>query len=381
MSLYVLKFGGSSVATPARIKHVSEIISKIVSAGNRVAVVTSAMQGTTNRLIDLAKSFSDTTFNREYDAIISTGEQVAAGLLAMSLNSIGFPAKSFNAWQIPIKTTNNYSNAEIIEVNKDKILKEIELGIIPIITGFQGISENFDICTIGRGGSDATACAIANTIKADECLIYTDVDGVYSADPRIVLNAKKIQEVSYDDMIALATWGAKVLQTKSTLIAKKYNVNLKVLSSFSEGSGTQVSKKTKYICQNNITGIAHNLELSLLSFKDEKNHSDILTLIKPFSTIDLGGLFLIHKASQTDLKIFLEEKLVQFEIDNDIGITTIVGNFEFNNTILDRILEISKANNITLKHKFCSQNSISLITPFQQTENFVNLLHKEFFES
>lgn len=381
MSLYVLKFGGSSVATPARINHVSEIISKIVSNGNRVVVVTSAMHGTTNRLIDLAKSFTDTTFNREYDAVISAGEQIAAGLLAMSLNSLGYPAKSLNAWQIPIKTTNNYSNAEISEVNKNRILEELGNGVIPVITGFQGISEDFDICTIGRGGSDATACAVANSINANECLIYTDVDGVYSADPRIVLNAKKIQEISYDDMIELATWGAKVLQAKSTLIAKKYKVNLKVLSSFSEGLGTKVSEKTKYIADNNITGIAHNLELSLLSFKNKKIHSDILTLMKPFNTINLGDVFLIHKTSQTDLKTLLEERSIQFKIDNDIGVTTIVGDFKHNNTALNKVLEIVSKNGIVLKYNLSSSNSLSLITPFQQTENFVNLLHKEFFEN
>lgn len=380
MALYVLKFGGSSLATPARIKHVSEIISKLISNGNRVVVVTSAMQGTTNRLIDLTKSFSDTTFNREYDAVISTGEQIAAGLLAMCLNSIGYPAKSLNAWQILIKTTGNYSNAEISEVNKNKILEEVEKGIIPVITGFQGISENFDICTIGRGGSDATACAIANSINADECLIYTDVDGVYSADPRIVLNAKKIHEISYDDMIELAIWGAKVLQAKSTLIAKKYNVNLKVLSSFSEGSGTNVSNKTEYISNHNITGITHNLELSLLSLKNKKNHSDILNLIKPFNIINLGDEFLIPKASQTDLKALLAEKTINFEIDNDIGVTTIVGNFKFNKDILNKVSEITKKYEIILKRTLTSISSISLITSFQQTESFVNLLHKEFFE-
>lgn len=377
MSLYVLKFGGSSVATPIRIKNVSEIISKFVSNGDRVVVVTSAMQGTTNHLIDLAKSFSDTTFNREYDAIISTGEQIAAGLLALSLCSMGYPAKSLNAWQIPIKTTDNYSNAEILEVNRDKLLEDVENGVIPVITGFQGISEGFDICTIGRGGSDATACAVANAIDADECLIYTDVDGVYSADPRIVLNAKKIPEISYDDMIELATWGSKVLQSKSTLIAKKYNVNLKVLSSFSEGPGTKVTNKTTYISDKNITGIAHNLELSMLSLN---NPLDI-RLLQQFSVIDSGKGFLIQKASQNDLKAFLEESSIEFEIDNDIGTTTIVGKFESKEDILKKISEITDKNGITLKHSLFSPNSVSLITPFQQTEKFVNLLHKEFFDN
>lgn len=380
MALYVLKFGGSSVATPTRIKHVSEIISKLVSNGNRVVVVTSAMQGMTDHLIELAKSFVNTTFNREYDAIISTGEQIAAGLLAMCLNSIGYAAKSLNAWQIPIKTTNNYSNAEISEINKNKILEEIEKGIIPVITGFQGISKSLDICTIGRGGSDATACAVANSINADECLIYTDVDGVYSADPRIVLNAKKIQEISYDDMIELAKWGAKVLQAKSTLIAKEYNVNLKVLSSFSEGSGTKISNRTNYISNNSITGIAHNLELSLLHFNNEKDYSNSLDLIKSFNIIDIRHGFLIPKTSQSDLKTFLEKNSMNFKIDNDIGVTTIVGDFNTEKIILNKIFEIAKRNEIILKRTLPTTNSISLITSFQQTESFVNLLHKEFFE-
>lgn len=381
MSLYVLKFGGSSVATPARINHVAEIVSNVISHGNRAVVVTSAMQGTTDRLIELTKSFSETVFNREYDAVISAGEQVAAGLLAMALNSIGIPAKSLNAWQIPINAINNHSNAEIQKVNKQKILEEVDKGMVPVITGFQGISDDLDIYTIGRGGSDATACAVANSIDADECLIYTDVAGVYSADPRIVLDAKQLQEVSYDDMIALATWGAKVLQAKSTLIAKRYSVNLKVLSSFSNERGTRVSNTTQYINSNNVTGIAHSLGFALCSIIKQSDYEKSLELTKHFNTINFDTHFLFPKFSQSDLKSILEKNSIEFQIDNNIGTTSLVGNFNVGKDMPNKVLDIAMQNNITVKYKVCSANVISLITSFQETETFVNMLHKEFFEN
>ena len=274
MELCVLKFGGSSVATAARIKRVAEIIAKLKKEGQQVVVVTSAMQGVTNNLVEMTRFFSESSFNREYDAIVSTGEQIAAGMLAMALQSIGISAKSFAAWQIPIEVSGPYSDAKIVKVDAEKIRETVSHGIVPVITGFQGISKNGDVCTIGRGGSDATACAIAKWINADECLIYTDVDGVYTADPRIALDARKIEEISYDDMVELASWGAKVLQKKSTLIAKEYNVKLKVLSSFSGNSGTVVSDQTKCVFPH-IVGIAHNLDLFALytQSSDEDAHS------------------------------------------------------------------------------------------------------------
>ena len=209
MSLYVLKFGGSSVATTARIAHVAGVIADFVDKEHGVVVVTSAMQGVTNRLIELTKAFTDSPISREYDAIISSGEHVAAGLLALALNSRDISAKSLTAWQVPITVSGTYSDASISQVSAEKIFEMLSQGIIPVITGFQGISANGDVCTIGRGGSDATACAVANAIHADECLIYTDVDGVYTADPRKVPNARKLDVITYDEMLELATLGAE----------------------------------------------------------------------------------------------------------------------------------------------------------------------------
>lgn len=382
MSLYVLKFGGSSVATPTRIKHVSEIVSKLVSEGHRVVVVTSAMQGVTNQLIDLTKSFSDSSFNREYDAVVSSGEQVAAGLLALSLNSIGLKAKSLNAWQVPIKITGEFSNATISDVDEKKLINDINHGIIPVITGFQGISKNGDIKTIGRGGSDATACAVSKAIDADECLIYTDVDGVYSADPRIVLSSKRILEVSYGEMIELATNGAKVLQAKSTLIAKQYEVNLRVLSSFSEGTGTKITKKTDYVSKHNIAGIAHDLNLFLLKFSDFIDFKDILEKTRQFEPILLStDSFLFPKSSKSELKSLLNNLDFSFDIDNDIGVVTIVGEgIGKNEFILDNIKSNAENYSLKIKEISISKISISVIVPFQQTELFVNILHKCFFE-
>lgn len=382
MSLYVLKFGGSSVATPTRIKHVSEIVSKLVSKGNRVAVVTSAMQGVTNQLVDLTKSFSEYSFNREYDAVVSSGEQVAAGLFALSLNSIGINAKSLNAWQIPIKITGDFSNATISDIDEKKLMNDIDNGVIPVITGFQGISENGEIHTIGRGGSDATACAVSKAINADECLIYTDVDGVYSADPRIVLNSKRISEVSYDEIVKLASHGAKVLQAKSTLIAKQYEVNLRVLSSFSDGIGTKITKKTDYVSRYKIAGIAHDLNLFSVKFSDFINLEDILEKTKQFEPILLtGGSFLFPKSFQNEIKSALHNFGFSFEIDNDIGVVTIVGKeIEKNNFVLNNIKSNIKNHSLNLKEISISEMSISIIVPFQQTEFLVNILHGYFFE-
>ena len=380
MSLYVLKFGGSSVATTARIKNVADIVSGFVKKRDRVVVVTSAMQGVTNNLIELTKAFSDSPFNREYDAVISSGEQVAAGLLALALNSSGFKAKSMNAWQLEIKTKGEYSESEIIGVDEKTIFQELDYGIIPVVTGFQGISKDRDICTIGRGGSDATACSIARAIGADECLIYTDVDGVYTADPRVVLNAQKLSEISYDDMIELASWGAKVLQTQSVIIAKEYGANLRVLSSFSDGAGTNVSKRTKHVLKHQIVGIAHNFDYFTLRVEDHKKAKE---LIGSFIAEDFGS-FLISKNFQNEAKEILTEKGIDFEIDNDVGLVTIVRDLNGESSIEKETLGfIDKAiENINVQNPdiIIRNRSISIRVPFQQTIPFVNELHKLFFD-
>ncbi|GHT89164.1 hypothetical protein FACS1894113_3480 [Alphaproteobacteria bacterium] len=276
MALYVLKFGGSSVATTARIRKSAEIVANVRNRGHLVAVVTSAMQGVTNQLIDVAKAFCDSFVNREYDAIISSGEQVAAGLFALCLGSIGISAKSMLGWQIPIRTSGFFSQGFISSVNKDVILNEILTnGTTPVIAGFQGISDENEIMTIGRGGSDATACAVSCAIGADECFIYTDVDGVYTADPRVVLNSKRLTQISYDEMLVLASLGAKVLQDKSVCIAKQCGVKLRVLSSFSEGGETIVTNETTYQNDRKIAGIAHNTSVCIINISGDFNGSEL----------------------------------------------------------------------------------------------------------
>ncbi|MDR2666992.1 MAG: hypothetical protein LBB34_02660 [Holosporales bacterium] len=383
MSLYVAKFGGSSIATPVRIERVCRIISRLISAGHRIVVVTSAMQGITNQLIELTRSFGSCAFDREYDAVISSGEQVAAGLLAICLCSIGFKAKSLNAWQVPIGVNGEFSNATICSVEGQTIINILNDGIIPIITGFQGISDKMDICTIGRGGSDATACAVAKTIDADECLIYTDVNGVYSADPRIVLPAKRLSEVAYDDMLALADGGAAVLQAKSILIAKEHNVKLRVLSSFSKNGETRVTEQTNYVSiRHKVAGIAHNFALSIVAFNDDSAISKVINHLQHVDLIQIerSNFFLLPKSQQCELEKFLNKSRIPSKIDNDVGVITIVvGWQEEMSTLLEEIITKITGCHNQIKCVFSRDNSISVVLPFQQTYDALNVLHRHFF--
>ena len=372
MSLYVLKFGGSSVATTTRIKHVAEIISSFIRARHQVVVVTSAMQGVTNQLIELTGAFSTSPINREYDTVVSTGEQVAAGLLAMALNSEGLYSQSMTSWQIPIYVQGDYSDAGITKVSTEKIFKLLEKGIIPVITGFQGISDTGDIYTIGRGGSDATACAVAKAINADECLIYTDVDGVYTADPRVVLNARRLDEVSYDDMIELAYWGAKVLQTKSTQIAKNYGVKLRVLSSFAESKGTQIIHQTPYNLGTQVTGIAHSLDYFAIYFADD----NFKQLLQPFSVMirEYADIILIAKAIQTEIQTIVSDSGTNAKFDNDVGTVTVV--CEAPDLVHKMLSRSGIYNKHEIKHKLLHERSMTFVVPYQQTIPLMTELHE-----
>jgi aspartate kinase len=317
----------------------------------------------------------DSPFDREYDTVISAGEQVAAGLLAMCLRKAGIEARSLNSWQIPITASGEFSNAEIQSMDGQRILQEIEQGIVPVITGFQGISENRDILTIGRGGSDATACAVSKAINAGECLIYTDVDGVYTADPRITLNAKRLDNVSYDDMVALASHGAKVLQDKSVRIAKQYGVRLKVLSSFADGGGTNITEKTDYISSCKIAGIAHSLDMFALRLS-RKTDMDIVrentTHLEQDVLTDTFMLF--PKAAQAEVKTILDAENVASEIDNDIGVVTVVGGG------VCGMETMPACEGVNIKATSRGDNTFSVVVPFLQTEMLVNALHKRLFE-
>ena len=253
--MIVQKFGGTSVGSEERIASVAQIIQN-ASIDNSVIVVVSAMSGETNRLIKLAKSFGENPSKREFDALISTGEKVSAALLAMALHQIGVKAKSYTASQISMRTTDSYSKAKILDVDGQKIQDALNQGIIPIITGFQGITESGDVTTLGRGGSDTTAVAIAAQMKAERCDIYTDVDGIYTTDPRVVPEAKKLDKITMEEMLEMAGQGAKVIQIRAVEFANKYNLPVRVLSSFEPGSGTLISLEEKDMENGLVSGIA-----------------------------------------------------------------------------------------------------------------------------
>ena len=254
-NIIVQKFGGTSLGTEERIAAVAKIVKEASQSAN-VIVVVSAMSGETNRLIELAKSFGDDPSKREFDALISTGEKVSAALLAMALHQIDAKAKSYTASQISMKTTNSYSKARILEVDGKKIQDALDEGIIPIITGFQGITESGDVTTLGRGGSDTTAVAIAAQMKAERCDIYTDVDGIYTTDPRVVPEAKRLDTITMEEMLEMAGQGAKVLQIRAVEFANKYKVPVRVLSSFEPGDGTLISLEEKDMENGLVSGIA-----------------------------------------------------------------------------------------------------------------------------
>ena len=253
--IIVQKFGGTSVGSVERIESVAEIV-KNASDSNNVIVVVSAMSGETNKLIKLANHFGENPDKREFDALVSTGETISSALLTMALHSKGIKARSFSASQISMKTTDSYSKAKILDVDAEKILKVIEDGTIPIITGFQGITEGGDVTTLGRGGSDTTAVAIAAQVNASRCDIYTDVDGIFTTDPKIVSNAKKLDSITMEEMLELAGQGAKVIQTRAVEFANKYNVPVRVLSSFNDGEGTLINLKEETMENALVSGIA-----------------------------------------------------------------------------------------------------------------------------
>ena len=241
--LLVQKFGGTSLADANRIEVVADIIAKTISEGNKVAVVLSAMVGETDRLIDLAKSIHTEPNLREYDALVSTGEQISVALMAMALNKRNLKAKSYTAYQLGIKTNKMHGKARIMDVKVDKLKKQLKKGVIPVITGFQGTNDEGDITTLGRGGSDTTGVAIAVALQADECQIYTDVDGVFTTDPRVCTKARLLDQISFDEMLELSSAGTKVLQLRAVEYASKHNMPIRVLSSFSESKGTLVEEK------------------------------------------------------------------------------------------------------------------------------------------
>ncbi|MCL2589209.1 MAG: aspartate kinase, partial [Oscillospiraceae bacterium] len=272
MSLIVQKFGGSSVADADCIRRVAGIIADTYRAGNEVVVVLSAQGDTTDDLLAKAAEINSRASKRELDMLLATGEQVSISLMAMCLKGMGVPAMSLTGWQIGLKTTSDYGNARIEAVTGDRIRKALGQGRVVLVAGFQGVDASGDITTLGRGGSDTSAVAIAAALQADKCQIFTDVDGIYTADPRKVKGAKKLDEITYSEMQELASLGAQVLHNRSVELAKKYHVRLEVLSSFTNTPGTLVKEVTKNMEQLEITGIAKDAEtvlFAIVGLKDE----------------------------------------------------------------------------------------------------------------
>ena len=261
MALIVQKFGGTSVANIERIRNVAERVKREIAAGNQVVVVLSAMSGVTNQLGDYCGQVSPLLTSEalaEYDAVVSTGEQVTVGLLALVLQAQGIAARSWLGWQVPIRSDDTFSKARIDTIDAEALHAAIKQGVVPVIPGFQGVTADGRITTLGRGGSDTSAVAIAAALKADRCDIYTDVDGVYTTDPRIVSKARKLNKVAYEEMLEMASLGAKVLQTRSVEMAMKHHVRVQVLSSFSFEPGTMLVEEEEVLERRLITGIAYS---------------------------------------------------------------------------------------------------------------------------
>jgi aspartate kinase len=257
MARLVMKFGGTSVASLDRIRAVASRVKREVDAGHEVAVVVSAMAGATNQLVEWVRGISVLHDAREYDVVVASGEQVTAGLTALALQEIGLPARSWLGWQLPLKTDEVHGKARIAEIDTGEMIRRFADGQVAVVAGFQGIAPDGRVTTLGRGGSDTSAVALAAALKADRCDIFTDVDGVYTTDPRIVTKARKLDKITYEEMLEMASLGAKVLQTRSVELAMKHHVRLQVLSSFDDRPGTLVVDEGEILEQEVVSGIAY----------------------------------------------------------------------------------------------------------------------------
>ncbi len=258
MARLVMKFGGTSLADLGRIRSAAARIKHEVDAGHEVAVVVSAMAGTTNQLVAWCGELSPLYDAREYDAVVATGEQITAGLMAIALQSIGVDARSWMGWQIAVETDGQHGKARINAIEGDELIARLQTGQVPVVAGFQGLGPDNRVTTLGRGGSDTSAVALAAALRADRCDIYTDVDGIYTTDPRIVAKARKLAKITYEEMLELASVGAKVLQTRSVELAMKERVRVQVLSSFSDAPGTMVVDEDEILEQEIVAGIAYS---------------------------------------------------------------------------------------------------------------------------
>lgn len=397
--IIVQKFGGTSVGSDERINAVANII-KNATKESKVIVVVSAMSGETNRLIKLAKSFSDNPNRREFDALISTGEKVSASLLAMALEANGVKAKSFSASQISMKTTNHHSKARIVDVDGKKILSTLNEGIVPIITGFQGVTENGDVTTLGRGGSDTTAVAIAAQVDAARCDIYTDVDGVYTTDPRVVPEARKLDSITMEEMLEMAGQGAKVVQIRAVEFANKYKVPVRVLSSFEEGEGTLISLKEGNMENALISGIAFKKDQTKFTLHSVADTPGIAhKILGPVNDKDISVDVIVQNVSvngKTDFTFTVdseeEEKVksileneksgldyADLLIDANIAKVSVVGaGMRSHAGIASKAFEALSSEGINIQVISTSEIKLTLVIEEKYLELAVRSLHKAF---
>ena len=299
MALVVQKYGGTSMGSVERIRNVAKRVAKTYDAGNDMVVVVSAMSGETNKLVALANEMSEFPDNREYDVLVAAGEQVSIALLAMGLKSMGYKAKSYLGFQVPIVTDNAHAKARIESIDDKKMRSDLKEGTILIVAGFQGMDSEGNVTTLGRGGSDTSAVALAAALKADVCEIFTDVDGVYTTDPNICKDAKKIERISYEEMLELASLGAKVLQIRSVEFASKYNVDVHVRSSFNENLGTMVTKEDKEMEAVLVSGIAYakdEVKIAVMQVPDKPGIA--AQILSPLSDANISVDMIVQNVSE-----------------------------------------------------------------------------------
>ena len=401
MKLVVLKFGGTSVADVPQIKKIALKVKNEVNIGNKVIVVVSAMSGVTNSLIDLIKKISDKPISSEYDVVLSTGEQVTSALLAIALGNLNIKARSWLGWQVPIITDKSHGKAVIEEIKTNKILEFLKQNDVAIISGFQGISKENRISTLGRGGSDTSAVAIAASFSADCCDIYTDVDGVYTTDPRIVKNARKLSQITYEEMLELASQGAKVLQTRSVALAMKYNVKLRVLSSFEDLPGTYIIKEEKNMEKTEISGIAHSLneaKITLSGVPDQPGqaaeifgalakYSINVDMIVQSSSINHEATDITFTIPETDLVLAestikkIQQKIgfKKFITDTNVIKISVVGNaMRTQSGIAKTMFETLANNKINIHVISTSEIKISVLISSDYYELAMRSLHSAF---
>ncbi|MBI1871476.1 MAG: aspartate kinase [Chlamydiae bacterium] len=400
MSLVVQKYGGSSVANPDRIKNVARKIVSAKKAGHDMVVVVSALGDTTDELIELAGKITDTPSEREMDMLMATGEQMSAALLCMAIHALGHSAISFNGAQVGIYTDSVHTKAKIRSISTERVLNALKEGNIVVVAGFQGVNESQDITTLGRGGSDTTAVALAAVLKADECEIYTDVNGIYTTDPRIVAEAKRIPEISYDEMLELASLGAKVMHSRSIEFAKKYHVNIHVRSSFNDEPGTMIVKEAKEMEDVVIRGVTADKDQAKVTISKVPDRPGVAakifkTLAEAHINIDMiiqnvseqGQTDISFTVAQTDLSKTLSvlkdiaKKVGAQKVDSDdkIAKVSVVGiGMKSHSGVAAMLFEALANEGINIGMISTSEIKISCVIKRDQADKAVQTVHEKF---